>query len=192
MMLHKRNVRDEYFQWLCDQVGVEGAEGSYYLFLKTLHKKIFTWFVPNDDNRAVEGKSLRDKFHVESGTPFSFDSNKFADGEGDTECTMLELILALAVRCYTTLEDTPDNVPVGEWFWKLLNNVGLANCTDDSFAIDWDDYITDGVLDKIINRTYHRSGKGGLFPIKYTKKDQRKVELWYQMSEYLVENYYTK
>ena len=188
MKLYKHDPRKEYFNWLCDQVGVEGANGSYYLLLKSLHGKVFTWFVPNDDNRAVEGKSLRDRFHFESGAPMSFDSNEFADGE----CTMLELILALAVRCYTTLEDTPDNVPIGEWFWKLLNNVGLANCMDDTFGREWDDYIMEAVLNKIINRTYHRSGKGGLFPLKYTKKDQRKVELWYQMSEYLVENYYTK
>jgi hypothetical protein len=46
------------------------------------------------------------------------------------------------------------------------------------------------ILEKVINRTYHSSGKGGLFPLKHAEKDQTEVELWYQMNTYLVENYY--
>ena len=46
------------------------------------------------------------------------------------------------------------------------------------------------ILNKIIDRGYSRRGVGGLFPLKYSKNDQRKVELWYQMHSYLIENYY--
>lgn len=181
-MEHRRNIKDEYFQWLCWMVGTEREDGSYHLLLKALHNKQFTWFVPNDDNRSYEGKGLRDKFYMEERVPFSFCMDEFADGD----CTMLELVLSLAMRCYATMEDGRDNIKVSEWFWKLLGNVGLVGCTDEHYYSCDLNYI----LNTIIQRTYRRSGKGGLFPLKHTNKDQRTVELWYQMSEYLVENYY--
>ena len=40
-----------------------------------------------------------------------------------------------------------------------------------------------------VERRYKRSGEGGLFPLKNAAKDQRKVEIWYQLSSYLLENY---
>ena len=33
------------------------------------------------------------------------------------------------------------------------------------------------------------NGTGGLFPLKRPRVNQRRVEVWYQMSEYLMENY---
>lgn len=182
-----RNIKDEYFQWLCWMVGTERDGNSYHLLLKALHSHQFAWFVPNDDNRAAEGNALRDRFYRHELIPFSFNSNDFAD----CECTMLELILGLALRCYSTLEDSPDNILISEWFWKLLANVGLYDYSDEYYHNMGVSDFVGVIMDKITNRTYHSSGKGGLFPLKKSKKDQRKVELWYQMSEYLVENYYT-
>ena len=34
-----------------------------------------------------------------------------------------------------------------------------------------------------------QDGFGGLFPLKHAKKDQRKVEIWYQLQNWLMENY---
>ena len=41
----------------------------------------------------------------------------------------------------------------------------------------------------MLAREYSDNGHGGLFPLKNPKKDQRKVEIWYQMTEYINENY---
>ena len=47
----------------------------------------------------------------------------------------------------------------------------------------------DDILDRWIERKFSRNGKGSPFPLKKPKKDQRKVELWYQMQGYICENY---
>jgi hypothetical protein len=79
-----------------------------------------------------------------------------------------------------------------EWFWKILENAGLDLYDDGAFYGHHGNTEVNEILNKIINREYRRDGKGGLFPLKRTNKDQRKVELWYQMNEYLVENYYSE
>jgi hypothetical protein len=70
-----------------------------------------------------------------------------------------------------------------------MRNAGLDAFDDGNFDT-MDDSEVMKILDRIIERTYQRNGVGGLFPLKRDKKDQRKVELWYQMNAYLIENYY--
>jgi hypothetical protein len=100
---------------------------------------------------------------------------------------MLELIIALAYRCEDMTADVVDgNRQVQDWFWDLLSNSGLEGYTDEQY----DERLVDEILNNIIYRRYDRYGRGGLFPLKNPKKDQRKVELWYQMNAYLVEKYF--
>jgi hypothetical protein len=40
----------------------------------------------------------------------------------------------------------------------------------------------------VIWRTYDRRGHGGLFPLQRSNRDQRRVEIWYQLSEYLLQD----
>lgn len=174
-----------YYSWLFDWIDVYPRRKQYMLLIKDLHKKKFQWFVPNDDNRAFEGKNLRERFCEEE--DIDFDEFNF-----ENEVSMLELILALAFRCDSIMADSIDNVSIGDWFWRLLSNIELDKFTDDEYYSLGGSYEVDRILDRVINRTYERSGKGGLFPLKRVKKDQRKVELWYQMCQYLVENYYTQ
>jgi hypothetical protein len=137
--------------------------------------------VPNDDNRAFEAKNLREKFCDELDIEYIID-------DYPEEASMLELIIGLAYRCESLMDGDPDNMPMSEWFWKLVGNAGLDYYDDDHFDT-MDDSEVDEILEKIIERGYGRTGKGGLFPLKKDKKDQRRVELWYQMNAYLIENY---
>ena len=43
----------------------------------------------------------------------------------------------------------------------------------------------DDVLETVIWRNYQANGHGGLFPLKNAKRDQTKVEIWYQLAAYL-------
>ena len=43
-------------------------------------------------------------------------------------------------------------------------------------------------LNTFIYREYERNGKGGMFPLKTPSGNQKKVQLWYQLAEYLIEN----
>ena len=75
----------------------------------------------------------------------------------------------------------------GPWFWKLVENLELKQYTDNIYEISIEEEV-DEVLDRLINRTYERDGSGGLFPLRQDPRDQRKVEILYQMSSYLLEN----
>jgi hypothetical protein len=150
-----------------------------------LKRKEFRWSVPNDDNRAFEGKNIRDRFLEELDIDYDEDFM-------DEPCSMLELIIGLACRCEEIMYMQPvTNRDMHHWFWMLLENAELTAFDDDGWKKDKDDFLVDCLLNKIIDRTYNKNGYGGLFPMKKSRKDQRKVELWYQMNVYLVENYYT-
>lgn len=184
--LSRTATLDEYYSWLYEMVDPAGV---YQLLIEALFEKEFRYFVPNDDNRAFEGRQLREKFSEETGI-------EYVDSYFDFECNMLEMLVALAFRCEAIMEDQEFNMPAEDWFWKMLHNVGLDIFADDYYAWDsvkhtWDAETVDEILERIINRTYKRNGEGGLFPLYNTRKDQRKVELWYQMNVYLVENYFS-
>jgi hypothetical protein len=39
----------------------------------------------------------------------------------------------------------------------------------------------------VIHRYYQPNGHGGFFPLENPQDDQRHVELWYQLNEYVME-----
>jgi hypothetical protein len=73
------------------------------------------------------------------------------------------------------------------WFWRLMDNLNLRQYVDEIYDEDVV-LIVEETLNIVLNRTYHADGNGGLFPMIHPGKDQRQVELWYQMSQYLMEN----
>lgn len=40
----------------------------------------------------------------------------------------------------------------------------------------------------VLERKYDEFGNGGLFPLRSPSKDQRRVEIWYQLCEYIVQD----
>ena len=165
------NVERQYFNWLLDRVGAE-KHNSLCLHL---YETDFNWFVPNDDNRAEDGKLLRtdflDEFKITAYQPWI-----------GRKCSMLELILGISLRLSY---DTDYNADI--WFWEILQNLNLTQYKDDYYDRSVERHV-DKVLAKVNDRTYTRKGFGGLFPLNNTNEDQRKVEIWYQMSAYLLEN----
>lgn len=92
---------------------------------------------------------------------------------------MLELLIGLSRRL--SFEEDGDS---RRWFWQLLTNVNLAQYNDkEKLPLA----TVDEVLQRVIWRTYNTNGIGGLFPLNNPSKDQREVELWYQMSAYLLD-----
>lgn len=172
-------VRDVYFQWLCMIVKTDYTEDDYSILLKHLHSREFTWFVPNDDNRASDGQKLREMFIDELGL-------------GDFElsalygpCSVLEMIIGLAIRIDDIMDDMTDGSHAGKWFWELIHNLGV-----DTFSDAYGNHIEiDIAVSDLLWRRYERNGNRGLFPLVRTNVDQRKVEIWYQMNAYLMERY---
>lgn len=72
-----------------------------------------------------------------------------------------------------------------DWFWHMLSNIGIDKYNDRNYNRE----AIDLAVKTVIWRTYNRNGSGGgLFPLKRAVRDQRDVELWYQLNTYLIEH----
>lgn len=179
-MTSENSLDERYFDWLYSQIGLlrnSNPARSYWLLAEQFHNKRFEWAIPNDDNRTEEGKLLRNEF-----------LNDFeAECEYvwiDQDCSVLEMMIALSRRI--EFESAQDAF---YWFWKMVENLKLREYTDDTYD-DEVAMVVDKAITAVIDRQYRKNGSGGLFPLKNPRADQRDVEIWYQMSLYLLENGY--
>lgn len=166
-----------YFVWLYSQVGSEkdrNRSRTHWNLLRQFQQTEFIWIVPNDDNRAEDGRDLRHEF---------IHANQLEDIDPDwlrLGCSMLELLIGLSRRL--AFED--DGKP-RDWFWVMVQNLNLKQYTDQSpLPVK----TVDDALQRVIWRTYNPDGIGGLFPLMGAFDDQRRIELWYQLSAYLLED----
>jgi len=105
-------------------------------------------------------------------------------------CTMLEMMIAVSQHMDFQLFDSNKGERVWKWFWKLIENLDLLAYTDDVLSFEDNKCHVDDVLRVLLERTYGKNGYGGLFPLRNTYgKDQRNVEIWYQMMAYIDENF---
>jgi hypothetical protein len=174
---------DAYFEWLYSLIGStknRNPERNYWQLCRKLYTTEFIWFVPNDDNRVEDGKELRLEFMTS--TRFEFDDPH--DLFRDIGCSMFEMLVALArIAAFESDGSTT------EWFWRFLHNLELDGYSDAIYEVAISEEV-DEVLERVNSRTYSRNGQGGLFPLRRATQDQRKVELWYQLSSYLLEGHY--
>jgi hypothetical protein len=167
---------DRYFEWLYGLVAdVRTRKGpkTYWNLLRKFFCTEFAWVVPRDDNRAEDGRELRYEWAQCENS--DVDPDWIALG-----CSFLEMLIGLARRMdFQTEQD------VQFWFWHLVGNLGLLGHNDRSkFVVeDLEDRIT-----AVIWRTYDPDGTGGLFPMRRTNRDQRQIEIWQQLSEYLLQD----
>lgn len=171
---------EQYLRWLYSQVSrvtAKNPQKTYWTFLRKLKGIEFVWFVPNDDNRIVDGKHLRFEFLEEL-------KLKADDVWLDAGCSMLEMLIGLSRRLAFETEDEPR-----DWFWRLIDNLDLSDLNDKDYN-RYSDLDVFEAMQKVIWRTYSSNGDGGLFPLDGPHQDQRKVEIWYQMSAYLLERYF--
>lgn len=182
-MVISRNMdlQQDYFHWLCEMVHIDQEERSYWLIAKDLHNRIFTPIIERDENRAMDGLELRDQF---------LENEWYSRGgefEND-ECTVLEMLVALAQRMDFEMNNADDDYDrTAYWFWEMIDNLGLTDFDDESYIdLDGQTYV-DKIIDDFVERNYDYNGAGGIFPLRYCDRDQRNVEIWYQMSAYLYE-----
>lgn len=173
------SVKEDYFYWLASLVDTD-PNRDYSGLLMELHSIEFSpdtaILIPNDDNRIEDGLALRDRFKEATGCKVC----SYLDGP----CTVLEMLIALAYR----IEDVIGNGHVYS-FWEMMQNLDLDKYNDDSISEIGNADDIDDKIDELLNRTYSRNGVGGLFPLTHPDRDQRKVEIWYQMGAYLNEKY---
>lgn len=172
-----------YFRWLKDKID---APNEYGMLLSTLHRIPYVYFIGNDSNRAVDGMDLRYSFMSDNNlmnTDYIYNVFK-------KPCSFFEMCIGLSDRMDFMLYRPAEGSRAHLFFWEMMDNLGLKSYTNANISsgkLSTDDIFR--IVDMVNMRTYGFDGKGGLFPLQHTMSDQRDIELWDQMSEYVNEKY---
>lgn len=169
---------DPYFDWLCMLVN-EGTHRGYMELLSELHEFIFVPKMEMDANRGVDGLQLRVDFQKEHG-PWGSSTNR-------GPCTFLEFLVGLCKRM-SFLMNGEGTSYIEHYFWRIIANLGLDRCNDVRWHIANGKFFVEDAVYRINERLYSADGNGGLFPLTNPNCDQTKVEIWYQMQDWMMEN----
>lgn len=172
-MTREDRYKNLYFDYLCNLVLGNFAEGhSKKKLMSYLHKTEFTWSIPMDENRALDGLELR--MHFNQRYPGSME---YID---DGPCSMLEMLVALSQRIEIIMLSGAHGDRTSQWFWQMLHNMDISTMWDDRF----DRRHVQACIDRFLDRDYEPNGKGGLFYLRDTTADLRKLDIWMQMCWY--------
>ena len=176
----EHGINADYFEWLYEGMCGDrySKNVSYRKLLERLHNINFRYTIPNDRNRANDGKNLRYSFAVAEGCE---DNPEMITEYLEGPCSVFEMMVALAQRCESVMDDPKIGDRTGQWFWGMIANLGLNGMTDNRYD---EQYVND-VINRFLDREYKSNGKGGLFTIRNCEYDLRDVEIWYQLCWYL-------
>lgn len=169
-------IRSDYFEWMYNLMceGRCGGTIAYRELFHFLHDAEFTFFVPHDENRASDGVDLRYHFCVNHDCE---DLEYCLDGP----CSVLEMMVALAIRCEHIMSDPAKGDRTAQWFWNMVNNLDLGGMYDSNF----NEWRVNDSISRFLDREYEPNGSGGLFTIKNWDRDARDAEIWHQLMAYL-------
>ncbi len=173
----KKEIEKEYFEWMYELIchGKFSKNNSYDKLLAYLNQTEFTYIIQKDSNRYEDGIGLRRKFMYYN--DLDEDILDYLDGP----CSILEMMIALSIRCEEIMDDPRFGDRTRQWFWKMIVNLGLGSMTDRCFDANY----VDNVIVTFLERKYDPDGRGGLFRVKNCNNDMRKFEIWIQMLWYL-------
>lgn len=174
-------IREEdYYSWLLNKVtDADFNPSQYSTLMRMLYNAEFTWLIPEDENRAIDGINLRDDFAKYTGVP-QVEALIYLD----KPCSVLEMMVALACRIEDQImEDLFVGPRVGRWMKVMISSLGLRYETDGYLDEEYVDYI----ISTFLKREYERNGDGGLFRIRDHSVNMREIEIWSQTNWYLRE-----
>lgn len=167
-----------YYDWLCSQIEIPKLpKKTYDGLLELLHNVEFFWVVVGDDNRIADAREMRQEFlrRMSERNP-----EKISGYEFKSFVSVLEIIIVVSRMLeWNASGEAP------EWAWRLIENLHLIDCNDPFTPRKR--AVAEDILERFIWRTYERNGQGGFFPLVFAKKDQTKVEIWYQLNDYVME-----
>lgn len=174
----KDELVNSYFEWMYFMVCGENRYSenlSYRKLLMYLHSTPFKYSIKKDRNRAADGVDLRRRFAMDLGYE---DLSDYLDGP----CSVLEMMVALAIRCEETIMDDPQiGDRTSQWFWGMITSLGLGSMYDSRF----DKEVVEESVKRFLRREYKPNGSGGLFTVRNCEYDLRSIEIWTQMLYYL-------
>lgn len=169
---------DNYLKYLIYEYGLDHFP-QYGKLFDILHHMEFVWFIDRDDNREDDGVRLRDDYKI------PYELLEYEDEFMDHWCSVLEMLIALAVRVEDEFIGDPNDEHPESFILEMLNNLEL--CIYKGYGYRKEDVIK--IVDRWLNRRFKKDGYGSPFPVKYDPRDQRKMEIWDQMNSYISENY---
>ena len=167
--------RDDYLNWLCGIVCDEGHQ-DYNELMDILYNTEFHWSVRMDKNRAVDGINLRNVFEDQFGSSVR---------SQDDPCSILEMMVALSVRCSEDILWDGETNYTPYVFWTMIDNLGLIDMLD--FNINYDEIAQK--LENFLDRKYGENGEGSLFRVSHFPKSWKRLEIWYQMQSWISEQF---
>ena len=168
-------------RWLSYLIRRVDPGGSRYdTLLEILADISFVSLVPHDDNRIGDVYSLMASVGYRHGASIETNRREYGD------VSVLEVLIALSERMAEITVDLDRDEDARHWFWTFIEHLQLDNFVDELSDEDCAEISTIG--NRFVNRRYSRDGYGGLFPLNHPVKDQRKVELWHQMHNWINEN----
>ena len=172
------SISNAYFEWMYNLVCSNrySKEISYRKLLTELHNTEFIFSIPRDENRAEDGLDLRYRFAYDYSHVWDY-ADRYLEGP----CSILEMMIALSIRCEEFMDDPSIGDRTGQWFWGMIVNLGLGSMTDKRF----DKHYVKDCIERFLKREYDPDGRGGLFRVRDCDSDLRNVEIWYQMCWYM-------
>lgn len=161
-----------YFGVLCsilDHAPYGRDTAQYSRMLWQLHNTEFVATIDLDNNRIADALEFR---------------RTYSYGQLTENVCMLEMMVSLARRIETdVMQGTVDFDRTGDWFWAMIESLGLSDMTNDVY----DEAVISDILERFMHRRYSRNGKHGLFTVPDSAVDMRDQEIWYQAALYLTD-----
>ena len=155
---------------------------KYQSLIDDLSDISFVWRLPMDENRDLDAIDLRMNYLVDNNIYFP----DLVSAMRKVPRSCLEVLAALSRRIEINFNgDIEVEDDYSRWFWIMIENLGLNKFDDRHY----DHGIVVYKLQIWLQRKFDISGNGSIFPLKIDKGDQTKVEIWYQMQNYMMENY---
>lgn len=176
-------LRKLYFSWLLNYVCEDKAQFNRYSFvLHQLYSKYFRFVNEMDENLIEWALYLREDFYESSPTV-----QKMIDiyGKMEEDCSILEIMVSLAVNCEEKIMTNGTENRTSLWFWSMFDSLGLTYYENSRYERR---EVSD-ILDRFLNLDYAEDGKGGLFTLKNCDKNVTEIDIWMQMNEWLIENF---
>ena len=177
--MHAMGARlwDEYGIWLVNHVRFR--KRGFTQLMEKLHDTEFIYILDRDRNRADDGISLREEFYREKDVDLGVYDHR-------DDCSVLEMLVALAERITDEYIGNPDDLRPDLIFWDMITSLGLGHMDDRRYNNQEVNYK----LHRWMYRDFDYDGRGSIFPIENPRRDQREIEIWAQMNEYLMERYW--
>lgn len=180
-LLRKEEVM--YRDWLISLVTKTPEEYRRYRFvLEELWKEFYT-IIDDDENRVGDGLDVRLFYYNNIRGPINN-----LEELGRSRC--LEVLIGISKRCAFEVYYLPEAKEFPDFFWELLDNLGLTEYSIDKWSGTRVFLEVDEILTRWLDRSYSYNGVGGIFPMDNVEEDQRKVPIWYQMQRYLGQKYF--